>query len=316
MQSKPLPELMLPAGWDDREGIYRWFAAAQYRLYAALYCVYAGVLAVQWIRSRTAGRPFPHVLLLAVVVWGGVYLLRALGRTDEHHLNSALPPACLLLAHLASLGFGALWPAEAGPLGRRRLTEAGAGMVALAAWVFLAGTDLYLEPSRRGTFRLESVARPIYLNAERHARNLDRSVTAIREWTEPGDRILDLSASPLLYVLAGRLGPGYSDVIMPGTFLNEGQEQAFLERLEQSPPAAVIWPRKLFDGMPTRGTAHTAPRVRAWVMDHYRSALSGSRYSVLLPLDSPHLAGGAGPEEGVSSPRNRLLQPGRPGSQR
>lgn len=289
MQSRPVPELILPSTWADREGIHRWFTAVQYRLYAGLYCAYAAVLAVQWIRARVARRPFPHALLLAVVVWGGIYLLRTLGRSDEPHLDSALPPACLLLAHLAHLGFRRLRRAGASPLWRRRWVGVGMGLAALGAWVFLLGTDVQLGPSRRGIAPLQTLAEPIYAETERRALMLDRTVTAIRRWTEPGDRILDLSASPLFYVLTDRLGPGGSDIIMPGTFLDEHDERAFLERLEQSPPAAVIWPRRRFDKMTSRALLHTAPLVREWVMSHYRAALSGYRYSVLLPLDSPHL---------------------------
>jgi hypothetical protein len=232
-------------------------------------------------------------LLLAVVVWGGIYLLRTLGRSDEPHLDSALPPACLLLAHLASLGFRGLWGTEAGPRWQRRSAEAGMGLAVLGAWLFLLGTDLQLGASRRGSFRLQSLAQPVYVETEKRARMLDHNLTAIRRWTEPDDQILDLSASPLFYVLTERLGPGTSDIVMPGTFLHEREERALLERLEQSPPAAVIWPRRRFDNMTSRALQHTAPLLREWVMTRYRPALSGYRYSILLPLDSPHLPGAA-----------------------
>jgi hypothetical protein len=286
LQSKPAPGLALP-DWDDRRAIRLWFVGVQYRLYAGLYLGYAALLAARWIR-----RARPDPLLIAVVAWGGLYLLRALGRSDEPHLDSALPPVCLLLAHLLSRGFGALWPEEARPDRARRLTEAGVGIIVLGGWMFLLGTDVALRPERMGTFRLGSLTEAVFVEEENKARNTDRTILAIRKWTRPGDLILDLSSSPYLYVLTGRLGPGYWDIIMPGTFLDEDDERAFVERLEHSPPAAVIWPRRHFDRTAERGVGQTAPRVRNWVMEHYRSAQSGARFSVLLPRGSPHLPDG------------------------
>jgi hypothetical protein len=283
LQSKPAPAIALP-DWGDRRAIRFWFVGLQYRLYAGLYLGYAAVLATRWIR-----RARPDPLLIAVVVWGGLNLLRTLGRSDEPHLDSALPPACLLAAHLLSRGFGALWPARADAIGARRLTEAGVALIVLGGWMFLLGTDIALRPERLGTFPLGSLREGVRVEEENKARNTDRTILAIREWTQPGDLILDLSASPYLYVLTGRLGPGYADIIMPGTFLTEADERAFVARLERSPPAAVIWPRRHFDRRAVRGLGLTAPRVQEWVMEHYQSALSGARFSVLLPLGSPHL---------------------------
>jgi hypothetical protein len=102
-----------------------------------------------------------------------------------------------------------------------------------------------------------------------------------------------MSSSPYLYVLTERLGPGYSDIIMPGTFLREADERAFVERLERSPPAAVIWPRRHFDRTAARGIGQTAPLVRDWLIERYASAQVGARFSVLLPRGSPHLPEGS-----------------------
>ena len=35
-----------------------------------------------------------YALLLAFVVFGGVYFVRSLGRSDGPHLDSAIPPVC------------------------------------------------------------------------------------------------------------------------------------------------------------------------------------------------------------------------------
>ena len=97
-QSKPIPGMLAPA-WSDREGVSQLFVALQYRLYPVLYGVYLFVLARRAWTSFREARGFGEPLLLAVVIFGAVFFLRTLGRSDEHHLTSALPPTCLLLAH-------------------------------------------------------------------------------------------------------------------------------------------------------------------------------------------------------------------------
>lgn len=287
-QSRSLPELALPA-WGDRKAIHQAFVALQLRLYPALYAGYLLVLGVRWLRARRRGRGFADAFLLAVVSWGAISLLRALGRTDEYHLDSALPPACLLLAHAASGVARALRlraPASGWP---RRATRAGLLCVALGAWMGLLGVDHQLTPERRGSARLTSLRERVYVRDAREARNLDATLAAIRSWTRPEDVILDLSASPYLYVLSGRPGPGGIDIVMPGSFRSEAEEQALVARLAARPPAAVIWPRRAFDSMKSRSLRSTAPRVREWVMQRYRAATSGHKFAVLLPLGSPQL---------------------------
>ena len=97
-QSLPVPPLELPAVFG-REALEKLFVAVQYWLYALLYAGYALALAGLWLRARARGEPFRHGLLVAVAVFGGIFFLRTLGRSDEAHLVSALPPTCLLLAH-------------------------------------------------------------------------------------------------------------------------------------------------------------------------------------------------------------------------
>jgi len=122
-QSFPIPDLALPQEWS-RKGILSAFVGFQYHFYPLLFAVYIlGSLAL-WSRARQRRQPFEHTLLLALAVTAAVFFLRAIGRSDEPHLDSAFPPTALLLAHLASLV--ARWipsPAE-----RRRA-------VAVAVWV-------------------------------------------------------------------------------------------------------------------------------------------------------------------------------------
>jgi hypothetical protein len=295
-QSRSMPGLALPEGWGDRKGLYRSFIGLEYRLYIALVLAYAGALAARWWRARRGGRAFGDALLLAIVVWAGASLLRTLGRTDESHLDSTLPPFCLLLAHALGLAARRLAPAARAP--RRAL--AAAGLVgALAAWSFLLGTDHQLADARRGTHRLRSLPERIELADARLAANIDRLLAEIARTTRPEQTILDLSASPYLHVLSGRLGPGGLDVVMPGAFPDARDEEALLARLSAAPPAAVVWPRRAFDRMSERSLRATAPRVREWVMQRYRTLLAGSTYALLLPIGSPHLeavAGGPEPE--------------------
>ena len=92
----------------------------------------------------------------------------------------------------------------------------------------------------------------------------------LRQVTKPDDVILNLGPTPLFHALSGLTGPGYSDVIMPGTFLADADERSFVERLEANPPAAVIWPVRAFDDMEERSLARIAPRTSAWAQANYR----------------------------------------------
>ena len=69
------------------------FVTLQFRAWWLLYAGYAGVLLVLWIGSLSRREPFRHALLLAVVVWGGVYFTRTLGRSDTSHLDFRDSPA-------------------------------------------------------------------------------------------------------------------------------------------------------------------------------------------------------------------------------
>ena len=64
---------------------------------------------------------------------------------------------CLLLAHLLSLAFRALWPPRESPDWSRRLTEVGVGAIVLGGWMLVLGTDIALRPERMGTFQLSAL---------------------------------------------------------------------------------------------------------------------------------------------------------------
>jgi hypothetical protein len=282
LQSAPIPALRLPEEWS-RDAISTWFLAFQFRLYPLLYGAYAAVVIVRWIRSLAQRKPFRDALLLAVVVFGSVYFPRALGRSDSSHLNSTLPPACLLLAHSLSLAAGALSPRLAAAGRRSALSDAAVALPALALWVFLSGTDQYLDFEYRGSVPFESLEGSLTYRASWRHQSLDRKVRTIRESTRATDTILDLSASPIIYVLTGRAGPGYSDIVMPGTFLSAEEEQAFIERLEKSPPALVVWPMIPFDERPARSPIRTAPRLWRWVQERYEVSGGPDAYMLMTP---------------------------------
>ena len=226
LQALPAPDMQLPARWE-RGHISRSFYTIALRAYVLLYLGYAAALLYLWWRCLREGRPFRHALLLATVTWGGIYFIRSFGRADEPHLDSAIPPVCLLLAHLLSLVPRLPLPRPLDALRGRSWARPVALGAAFAAWVFLLGSDRYVYPRYRGAAFIPPVA-------------MER-LEKIRRWTQPGDEILDLTASPMLHVLAERPGPGYFDVIMPGTFLTRRDEVRFIAHLAQSPPALVIW---------------------------------------------------------------------------
>jgi len=281
LQALPLPEIELPTP-ITRERFTIWFVAVAFRLYLALYAGYAAALGWSWIRSLRQRRPFEYPLLLAVVVWGGVYYVRSMGRSDEPHLDSALPPVCLLLGHLLSLAFRKEPEGDRAPR-RRTWALAGAWFAAVAAWVFLLNTDSFLSAERRGTHPLEALDGRTSLHSSRKALKVDGQVSSIKRLTKPEDVLLDLTASPGLHVLSGRLGPGGLDVVMPGTFRDAREEREFLTRLKQSPPALAIWPNKMFDKMRSRTVARTAPRIVEWLRQNYRAIGRGRSYTFVVP---------------------------------
>ena len=87
----------------------------------------------------------------------------------------------------------------------------------------------------------------------------------------------------MLLVVTDRLGPGYRDVVMPGTFVDPEEEVIFLKRLEASPPALVLWPLRVFDAMPERSIRRSAPRVVKWVLTRYEMHAFDDEIAFLLP---------------------------------
>jgi hypothetical protein len=261
-QSLPWPALSWPVHWD-REAIAETAVALEFRLYPLLYLGYAATLAIRWRRDRKADRPFGSPVLLAVVLFGAVYFTRSLGRSDEAHLASAVPPVCLLLAHLTSrLSRRARRFLSAQHVGA---ADAAVISIALAAWVLVSGADRAFAPYARD-LGLENAAADTQGYAEKR-RNFAAQIERIRENRERNGLrvvVLDLSAQPMLYVRMGWMGPGGLDVVMPGTFLDEAEERRFLRRVIAARPEGVFWPDADFDGLSERAVAAVAPRLVAW----------------------------------------------------
>jgi hypothetical protein len=113
--------------------------------------------------------------------------------------------------------------------------------------------------------------------------------------TGPDDVILDLSGSSMFHVLSGRRGPGYSDIIMPGTFATEAEERAFVRRLEAEPPALVIFPGWLFDNRKDRAVQNSSPILWQWVRERYDRSGPYERYVLMMPKGRGPAAVGRSP---------------------
>jgi len=284
LQSIEIPDAALPDSWT-RRSISDFFTAVQFRAWAILYGGYTAALALQWIRDAKARRPFRPVLLAVVVVWGAVFFLRTQGRSDIGHLESALPPVCLLLADLASRLLPWQRRGEANRGLARRLATGGLIIGLLAAWLFLFETDLRLTPERRGTVPYETLYGRVFIPDAWRAKALDERTRKLIALTAPGDTILDLSAAPIFHVLTGRPGPGLADIVVPGTFLDEDEERAFVEHLRASPPAVVVASARPFDEMHSRATSATAPLVARWLRTNYRIAHVRGDYKLWIPRE-------------------------------
>jgi len=268
-QSKPIPEAIFPTSFD-RTLLHQWFVPVQYWLYPAMYAAYGVALGGLWIRSLQRREPFRHALLLAMTIWGAIYLVRAIGRSDEHHLTSALPPACLLIAHLVGLAIRAAARIRRMPAAGPAAAQWAVCAAVFAAWVVLQGSDLYLDPVERGVHSLHSLDGRVGIRSADRALRIDRSVQRIARLTQPHQTVLDLTHAPLLYVLAKRRGPGYGDVVTPGVFADPLDEREFVERLRRDPPELVLWPTHPFDDMPSRSLEAFAPRLTRFVRKNYR----------------------------------------------
>jgi hypothetical protein len=279
LQSKPMPGVPELA-WD-RMRMIQLFVALLFRACALLYLGYVTLLLLRLARHLRRGQRFDQPLLLAIAVWGGIYFLRSLGRSDEPHLASTLPPFCLLLAHAGSVAFRRFARRASWPAPRAAWPAAGIGF---AAWALLSGSERVFDPAFLGTQPIAVLENSVRTRPGHWW--VDPRVTSIIELTEPGDRILVLGPHSLFHVLTGRLGPGQADILMPGTFLSVEEEEAFLERLEQAPPALVVRPQWPFDLMPSRSLASTAPRVEAWVKQRYALQGDHQRFGLLLPRAS------------------------------
>jgi hypothetical protein len=283
LQFMPMRELDIPE--LTRKAISATFVSVQFRLYPLVYAGFALVLAYRWLKAVRGGHPFEHVLLLAIVIWGAIFFTRSLGRSDQPHLDSTLPPTVVLLAYLASLS------SRVGPFRyvagstARAAARAAFCAVLLVIWVLLFRSDEYFDAdSLMGASPLTCVDGVTAVRKWSRWRTLDHLVPRIKELSEPGQTILAMTHAPLLYVLTGRSGPGHHDVIMPGTFLGENEERVFLERLKAAPPAVVVWPRRHFDGFPSRGIRYTAPLVGRWVQENYRPISLPKRHQRLYAL--------------------------------
>lgn len=284
LQALPLPTLFFPRHWD-RILIGRAFYRFEFRLYSALYLMYGVALLITWLRCFRAGRPFPHAFLGSLVIFGAVFYIRSHGRADEAHLDSTIPPICILLAHASSTMFARLRSLPG--LAARKFRHAATAFcgVVLCGWILLLSSDQKLINAYNGFERIDGLADAIYISPD-EATMIARLTQTIASESQPGDVILDLSPSPFLYVLAQRRGPGYRDTVIPGTFYDADDEEAFVKRLEATPPKLAIWPHKIFDDMQERSLSTVAPRLVDWVRQNYEPVMRQERFSLLKYVGS------------------------------
>ncbi len=290
LQPLPLPEIDFTK-WT-RKSIAARFVAIQFRAIWVFYFGYGVALAWSWLRHWRRAEPFPYGLLVAIVTFGTVFFIRSTGRSDEPHLDSVIPPVCLLVAHFLGIVFKASWPARRND--RQRLFAAGSlAAVALAAWIYLLATDLTAFPRATGMRALGSTHQRLVVRPTHKSIDIDRTTRLLKRVTDPDDLILNLGPTPLFHLLSGRTGPGYFDVVMPGTFMWEEDEIWFLEHLKANPPAAIVWPLRKFDKMESRSIRATAPRIVEWVRSEYEPLPDQRRWVVMVPRETPRTSAGS-----------------------
>ncbi|HEB90508.1 MAG TPA: hypothetical protein ENI85_13130 [Deltaproteobacteria bacterium] len=282
LQSKPIPPLFY-RNLDWRNLGFA-FAAFAFRAYLVLYLGFLVALFYRWGRAVVERRPFDRVFLLTFVVFGAVYFVRSMGRSDLPHLDSAIPPVAVLLAYLASRStrFRLF---RSGPDGHAsRFPRLALQIGLLLAWIVLIGSNQFLDQARTmGRTPLENVSSRIYVKPRSLGWVIDQLIPVIRRHADADDTILVMSHAPLIYVLTERHSPGSFDLIMPGTFRTPDEERSTIARLESDPPAVVVWPRQAFDRNPERGLDRSAPELWRWILDHYRPVATSPLYRILVP---------------------------------
>jgi hypothetical protein len=92
-----------------------------------------------------------------------------------------------------------------------------------------------------------------------------------------------MSYAPGFYLAADRSGPGWFDVVMPGTFMDEAEERFFIERLKQDPPELIIILDRHFDDDPERSLRKIAPVVTPWLLRRYEVRDQIPDYNLAYP---------------------------------
>jgi len=285
LQSKPIPPIALEI--LNRNTLSAAFAAIGFRVYPLLYLGFLLVLLFRWGRALSMRQPFKDVFLLTFVVFGAIYFTRSMGRSDLPHLDSAIPPIAVLLAYCASLSTRfEIFRIEAGNR-RTMLSRVALCTFLLGSWVFMNGSDRFLDQqAMMGGASLQHTSGTIKVRPRSLGMLIDRLIPIIQKHAEPDDTILVMTHAPLFYVLADRHSPGYFDLVMPGTFRHPDEEQGFLERIQNAPPAVVVWPRQPFDRDESRGLEQTAPVLSTWVSEQYHAILDTPLYRIMLPIDT------------------------------
>jgi hypothetical protein len=251
----------LPVPWLGAKGPgAASFVALQFWFYPALLVGYGVGLTHAAVRAWRGRGVSPDPLRIAVWAFAAVYFARSLGRADVSHLLSALPPLCLLSVDAASRLFPWLASPRRGHL---------AAFAILVLWVAAWGSAGSFVPMARDLLPLPASDARRWSDQRTALQATEREARAVLDSGVEPRILLDLSARPSLYLLGTFVGPGYADVVMPGTFMDAQEEARFLSRLREAPPEGVFWPSRPFDGQPQRDVSKTAPAVTAWARGFY-----------------------------------------------
>lgn len=279
MQALRVPDMFIPNSWNRLE-IEKAALAVGFRLAPLLYAGYLLFVGLSWGRDIRSGTHRTSPLLVALVFFGAVYLGRGFGRADQGHLDTALPPVLLLVGHL--VGEIERWLAARIPPRSASILMATASLLLFLAIAGVQRVDQQLfSDISRDLKPLQALDGRVEIVAFGRGKT-DPPIRLIQRWTDAGETVLDLSASPMLYVLSGRNGPGFADMVMPGTFRNSAEEARFVDRLRADPPALVLESKKPFDNRPENALFRSMPLLAAWVEENYGKG-EATRYYVARP---------------------------------
>lgn len=272
----------LVASWQGLNPVVLAYKATFYLLPYVVIGVAAVACTALALSRRVTSRTTAPVTFLVLSVYAVLQLRVLVASVDEAKLADSCAPTVVAACALAAAYLGR--PGR-GP-GRQMWAPALAALVLawLVVWPLqhrlhaVAHTDTVATPAASPADGLPvgSIGPP-----ETSAAELDELVREVRARTSPGDPILVLPTSPLVYVLTERSNPTEYDYLDP-VYIDAEADRSIAASVEAREPALVVVGDNTFAGTPTTGP-DMAPQTYAAIEAAYVEVAQVGHFTVLEP---------------------------------